>query len=33
MGSWDPQGIQNPEFADGGIIEAIERHNHTVSGD
>jgi hypothetical protein len=27
MGSWDPQGFQNPEFADSEIMNAIERHN------
>jgi hypothetical protein len=31
MGSWDPQGMRNPEFADPEIIEAINRHNQGVS--
>jgi hypothetical protein len=32
MGSWDPHGTRNPEFADGEIMEAIERHNRAVAG-
>jgi hypothetical protein len=33
MGSWDPHGTRNPEFADGEIIEAIERHNRAAGGE
>jgi len=27
LGSWDPQGMRHPEFADAEITRAIERHN------
>ncbi len=30
MGSWDPIGLQQPEFADPEIIAAIEKHNRAV---
>jgi hypothetical protein len=29
-GSWDPQGMRHPEFADPEIMRAIERHNRAV---
>jgi mannan endo-1,4-beta-mannosidase len=31
MGSWDPIGLRNPEFADAVIMAAIEKHNLNVS--
>jgi hypothetical protein len=31
MGSWDPQGSSNGEFADPQIIEAIQRHNRVAA--
>ena len=30
LGSWDPVGLRQPEFADSVIIAAIERHNRAV---
>jgi hypothetical protein len=30
MGSWDPVGLRQPEFADPEIIAAIEKHNRKV---
>ncbi|HEX5470784.1 MAG TPA: hypothetical protein VFW73_02805, partial [Lacipirellulaceae bacterium] len=33
MGSWDPIGQQKPEFADPGIISAIQTHNESVKAD
>lgn len=30
MGSWDPIGLKQPEFADPEIIAAIEKHNRSV---
>ena len=30
MGSWDPIGLRQPEFADPEIIAAIEKHNRAV---
>jgi hypothetical protein len=30
MGSWDPQGMRQPEFADRVIIGAIEQHNRAT---
>jgi hypothetical protein len=30
MGSWDPIGLEQPEFADSEIITAIEKHNRGV---
>jgi hypothetical protein len=33
MGSWDPQGMRHPEFADAEIVEAIERHNRAAGGE
>jgi hypothetical protein len=32
MGSWDPQGMRHPEFADDEIVRAIERHNRAAGG-
>jgi hypothetical protein len=29
-GSWDPQGMRHPSFADERIIDAIQRHNDAV---
>lgn len=29
-GSWDPQGMQEPAFADPEIIRAIEAHNRRI---
>jgi hypothetical protein len=31
MGSWDPIGLAEPEFADTEIVSAIERHNRSVA--
>jgi mannan endo-1,4-beta-mannosidase len=31
MGSWDPIGLRQPEFADPEIIAAVEKHNRAVS--
>jgi hypothetical protein len=31
MGSWDPIGLKQPEFADPEIIANIERHNRSVA--
>ena len=31
-GSWDPQGLRHPEFADPEIMAAIRRHNQKPSG-
>jgi hypothetical protein len=33
MGSWDPQGFQDPQFADAEIVAAIEHHNRTADRD
>jgi hypothetical protein len=30
MGSWDPVGLSQPEFADPEIIATIEKHNRAV---
>jgi hypothetical protein len=30
MGSWDPIGLRDPEFADPEIAAAVERHNRRV---
>jgi hypothetical protein len=31
MGSWDPQGMRHPAFADEVVSEAIVRHNNSLS--
>ena len=33
MGSWDPQGMRHPTFADPEIAAAIELHNQKVAGE
>jgi hypothetical protein len=31
MGSWDPQGMRHPKFADPAIMAAIDQHNRAAS--